>query len=632
MRYSHIARSLQRYSDVPFVFLAILPGVNGSNVVLGPHDAAALQHSRGHEGSSQASPVADNDDGIAQGQQPLDVPADVSALSVAPLVTTTKLALTTSAETIPSATSQEAFTISSSAAMSTTISSLLSSATASPSSNSLFSPNSPTASTQTSSATTSATTSAPTSAPTTPITISAKSPHGVSFYAGLALAGIAALAVILTLFMWWFRIRRRTRRRPWETHWWRRPDDDSGEPSTAETQRNWWQPLDEPSAGEPVLGNTMFDPPTPEDPFRDPVMASHAGAVDTANPARHDSPCPALKVIPVEFQVSDATVPDITQDLGTLGLTNAVTGDILTSGDETSRPTTALSANTDVGTLRDEDGKPRYLSLDGGGLTVPWTPMHHPAGSKWKTRLAAARPSNTADEPKETWTDSLKTNFTNAFAALTFNAPTHPPLPAPPPTPYGAGVGPILPLYGQGTADTAPPKESSVGSQLKDDPPAVGSTAHARTRMLPLPPGRPDSDDAGQNAQLGRPPPLAPESSVSLSSDSQEHGQPSLPPPPLPSPYHRVTWRAAVRRPISGRRPPRPRGTRSKPKRPSTTHRHTSSAASDVSVGSDMTRSSSVATRWGNLNAKEEAARRALRERRKKAGTLYTTQRTLVMC
>jgi hypothetical protein len=95
-------------------------------------------------------------------------------------------------------------------------------------------------------------------------------------------------------------------------------------------------------------------------------------------PFLHD-PNPTVCPLPLELRQLDTSVPGLMQDVGSLHVANLVAGDILTSGDESSRPPTALD---DVGTPRESNLmlRPRYLSLNGSGLDVPWiqTPSAEP--------------------------------------------------------------------------------------------------------------------------------------------------------------------------------------------------------------------------------------------------------------
>ena len=85
-------------------------------------------------------------------------------------------------------------------------------------------------------------------------------------------------------------------------------------------------------------------------------------------------PYPIVCLLPRELRRLNTSVPGLTQDVGgALHVANLVVGDILTSGDELSRPLTVLDVV--VGTAREDCAvfKPCYLNLNrSGGLDVPW--------------------------------------------------------------------------------------------------------------------------------------------------------------------------------------------------------------------------------------------------------------------
>ena len=75
--------------------------------------------------------------------------------------------------------------------------------------------------------------------------------------------------------------------------------------------------------------------------------------------------------LPLELRLSDTSIPGLVQDVGLLHVANLVAGDIVTSGDKSSRPPMALD---DVGMPCKSSLmlKLHYLSLNGSGLNVPW--------------------------------------------------------------------------------------------------------------------------------------------------------------------------------------------------------------------------------------------------------------------
>jgi hypothetical protein len=348
-------------------------------------------------------------------------------------------------------------------------------------------------------------------------------------------------------------------------------------------------------------------------------------------------PYPTVRPLPLELRHSDTSVPGLMQDVGgSLHVANLVAGDILTSGDESSRPPTALD---DVGTPRESSVmfKPRYLSLNGsGGLDVPWiqTPLAEPEpppelepnppgmlvdrtpppnNHRWKERLerSAAKSAESQDPPigtMEGWRDSLRSNIASAFGVFT----------SPDPAP---GRTRVTTYDWQHTTTTAP----AVGRAV-----SIASTTTSKPWTL-----EETRDGAGIVHIRGVPDPTT---------TSRRNGSRALPTPPpsvlRPSPPPR----ASLIPPVLLHLPPLPQVLRtgtSASRSTSTKREHgsrrrrgkaqgrprswvrrmESSASEATSVGSDMSRSSTsgntAVARWMRLSEKEEAARRALRQRRR---------------
>ena len=156
-------------------------------------------------------------------------------------------------------------------------------------------------------------------------------------------------------------------------------------------------------------------------------------------------PYPTVRPLPLEPRHSDMSIPSLMQDVGgSLCFANLVAGDILTSGDGSSR------APDDVGSPRESIAmfKPRYLSLNGSGLDVPWvpTPTAEPSSqqelerkregmlmdptsslndNRWKERSSArsAESQDPATGTIEGWRNSLRHNITNPFGVFTSAVP-----------------------------------------------------------------------------------------------------------------------------------------------------------------------------------------------------------------
>ncbi|KAI0293668.1 hypothetical protein B0F90DRAFT_1392097 [Multifurca ochricompacta] len=458
--------------------------------------------------------------------------------------------------------------------------------------------------------------------------------HGASFWAGIALLGIAGIATLITLFIWWFRVRSRTYRRPWESGWrWGRaeslkfPDEAVSSPGAS---ASWWQPVGDRDVGEPRRSTTNFLS------SHGAVKQPHLPELALMSPFTH-GPYPTVRPLPLELRHSDTSVPGLMQDVGSLRVANLVAGDILTSGDESSRPPTALDH---VGTPLQSSAmlKPRYLSLNGSGLDVPWivpTPPPEPHSkpppqlplprpppapitttaplnnNRWKERLERSSERGQI----ETWRNSLRNNFASALGVLTTGAPlsarardrsslaatydwqtTVPAISraasmasmASKPwtleeTREGAGI-----VHFRGVPDSfAPPtthtSSNSFGITKVLVPTSVGIRAAPLSLSSPLPSPLPSS---------------------------------SLIPPRLP---HLPPTPQVPRIGVGGRR------TTSTKRQHGSRHRHLSSSSSSMvssatSVGSDMSRASgsggALIARWARLSEKEKEARRALRQRR----------------
>ncbi|KAF8498101.1 hypothetical protein F5888DRAFT_219228 [Russula emetica] len=479
------------------------------------------------------------------------------------------------------------------------------------------------------------------------------SPHGASFWAGIALLCIAGVATIITLFVWWLRVRKRTHRRPWESRWpWRRRSESYNFPedaiSSSGLSGSWWQPHGDRDVGEPRRSTSRLLSSSRETVTSTGLRELQLPALAAVSPFTH-GPYPTVRPLPLELRLSDTTVPGLMQDVGgSLRVANLVAGDILTSGDESSRPPTALD---DVGTPREFSAmfRPRYLSLNGSGLDVPWV-QTHPAeqepppeigpkragvlvdpttplnNNRWKERLerSSVRPEDLPQGTIEGWRDSLRNNIASAFGVFTSAVP--------------APVRPRVITYDwQQTATTSTP---AVGR--------APSTVSMISKPWTLEETR---DGAGVVHIRGVPDPTV----ASSSSSSRSNGRRAL--PPTPSSLRSLPPSASLIPPILPHLPPMPQVPRTSTSAPRSTstkgehgsrrrrvqrqgqgrprswvRRSESSASEAISVGSDMSRSSTsgatAVARWMRLSEKEEAARRALRQRRHRQSISSARRRT----
>lgn len=429
-------------------------------------------------------------------------------------------------------------------------------------------------------------------------------------------------------------MRSRSRRYPWESGWrwgrtenYRFPED----AISSSGDSTLWQQLVDCDSGE--LGHNTSHLLSS---YRTARHDLHLPALAALSPFMR-GPYPTLRPLPLGLRHSDTSVPGIMQDIGSLHVANLVAGDILTSGDESSRPPTALDG---VGTPRESSVmlKPRYLSLNGSGLEVPWIltpqsplqpepnrppPLPPPrplnsmtplSGNGWKERLerSSVKPAESPDTfPRtiERWRDSLRNNVANAlgmFASTT--------------------LGPARP--GLRTYDMGDPSAEVAHAS---------SMMSAFSKSWALQETREDADTmhirGARNAE-----PIAPSSHSTTTGItrlmrgtlSRTSTSLRLEPPPMPC-ESLVPPRLPHLPPLP--QLPRTNAARSK----STKGQHgsrrlgqvgrclSSAASSATSVGSDMSRSSggvSIA-RWVRLSEKEEAARHALRQRRLQSVSLH---------
>jgi hypothetical protein len=437
-------------------------------------------------------------------------------------------------------------------------------------------------------------------------------------------------------------VRKRTHRRPWESRWpWGRRAESYKFPEDAISSsgpfESWWQPHGDRDVGEPRRSSSHLLPTSRETSTG--LRELQLPAMVAMSPFSH-GPYPTVRPLPLELRLSDTSVPGLMQDVGgSLRVANLVAGDILTSGDESSRPPTALD---DVGTPREFSAmfKPRYLSLNGSGLDVPWIQIPpaepelqpelelRPSGmlmdqtpplnnNRWKERLERPKPAESQDPPSGTiegWRDSLRNNFSSAFGVLSSTTP--------------APARTRVTTYDwQHTAATTPAVARAMSVASTTSKPWTLEETRDGAGIVHIR-GVPDS-----NAAL-----------FSSSSSSLSNGGRALPPTPegllRPQPPH-ASLIPPVLPHLLPPMPHVPRSSTSVPRTSSTKGEHGSrrrraqgqgrprswvrrsgsSASEATSVGSDMSRSSmsgaTAVMRWMRLSEKEEAARRALRQRRR---------------
>lgn len=492
--------------------------------------------------------------------------------------------------------------------------------------------------------------------------------HSVSFWTGITCGGIAVIVIFFALLCFWRRVRspRRRKRDEWMP------------PSPAGGSGDWWAPAFSSNVGDSKFGRPSSAAKRPSflrrfytgirDPQPRPVSVIAPRSITHSTSSFGDGPYPAARV----SSQSSADSED-----GNLVVANLADGDIMSSGDEGSRA-------SNVGTPREQqmEMRPRYLGLRDGGLVVPWAapappplvlqPARQEEGNKWRSRLRDYPPRNIqADNqtaivapafpqpsipqgqaPAEGngwgWTNALRTNIAAAFNTFAGTAASqnYDPPSSRPTSRSNSLFGPRRQPLSRGSSHKQSSLESSrtgaVFTNIELTPTKLGSnttgsgdyfSVSRSSSHCPNPFDTPSSSKTSPSADLVRPPPpaLSKEDYVSLSRSSSHCSGPRRMPRNRAASRSRRTSRTRTSSsesdddtipPVPALPPhvnPAPYASAT-PARPTLLPRHSSISAFSMSVGSDMSRTSSLATiKIGKLTEKEEKARRALRERRKKS-------------
>ena len=415
-----------------------------------------------------------------------------------------------------------------------------------------------------------------------------------SLYVGIALGSLAVVALIASLLHWWLRMRGRERLRPWDGN-------------LSESHLNWWDPARDHDASEPKPQRAHLS--VMKAPSMSSINSRPTGSRRGLGLSRDPYTLGHVPTLPLRSQMSAGSVRGLNLDLGHLTVANLVSGDIISSGEESSRPTTRLGMASMAGTPREstQGFRPRYLGLGDGGLAVPWEPPQSRDNDRWKTRLRSgdtARPTESSSSlrscddplvlPSTRWTDSLRSNILNALNGF-------------------AGAPPSEASDASGVPRPSHPwslTREKTESWMLEETHTGGGIVHIRDVDPDL--SMPHLTDA--HGHLPSPPPLPPlPSALSKTNPFLDRPSNHLPSLRYPNPYSSSSSASTV---LS----PRPSRKTYRSHRPPIISRHSSGGRSATSVGSDMTRSSTnSAARFGRLTEKEEAARRALRERRMKS-------------
>ncbi|KAH9929381.1 uncharacterized protein B0H18DRAFT_996857 [Fomitopsis serialis] len=247
------------------------------------------------------------------------------------------------------------------------------------------------------------------------------------FKVGVSFGALATLGLLVALVSWWLRMRQRTRTRALENSvvWpWAKetPSDLPRSPAGLETGfgahasngdgANVWSAgcLDRLDAISPTDGRLPTLPP----------------AVHSLNDTPYQT---------VQLHHTNSSVPDLAPNMGALQVTNLVPGDI-TSGSESSRASSVLSMAFVGHTPMPECGTPyepmAFLGAQDNGLPVPWAPFHaHKKTTDFFRLKSSGNISEKSVGPlpypgdidhgvsaQGSWAASIKTNLVHAFNAV----------------------------------------------------------------------------------------------------------------------------------------------------------------------------------------------------------------------
>ena len=285
------------------------------------------------------------------------------------------------------------------------------------------------------------------------------SAHNPSFYVGIVLGTVAAIACLCALIAWLIRLRRHVRRRhaarslklPWA-----KPVDDSwslesghrsgsdidiaaisamnlgSREDLADVQA--WSPRGDRDVGEPRCADSgnngstysLQNHPIPEYClFSDDSVRAFASSegYSTASLLPHHN----LRQLPSHL-IDQELAARVSREHASLGSNDNIDG----------RMDSPNHANRDCGTPRETMNKPRFLSLRGNGLNVPWLMnpsttrsmverlRNHgkPAEPPWE-QISSRRNLDEIDkkgvEAEEPWSASFKSSLVSAFNAVAAN-------------------------------------------------------------------------------------------------------------------------------------------------------------------------------------------------------------------
>ncbi|PSR87009.1 hypothetical protein PHLCEN_2v5267 [Hermanssonia centrifuga] len=475
--------------------------------------------------------------------------------------------------------------------------------------------------------------SVPTSTPTNSASAaSVSSDNHNRAYLGIAFGAIAAIAFFIALVTWFFRIRPRAIKNP--TSWPWDADDHHVEDGLGRLHGlglgNTWatsnvDDLKDPNVYGPSLTLPRCSLAYPSNVVdRDDVLHS------TRNVPVPNSPYPTVKL-----HIAHQSVPDLAPDLGRLQVTNYVPGDV--SSEDGSR------ANSRQGMVHDSDSsQPAWspLRIRKSGSSPGLAVIDEKSANditEWPVLpLPGETPSDPLPAPSQGgWASSLRSNLVNAIHAAIGGPGTTPQeclTPAPrrisrQSSRNSAGSG----MLSRRSSIRTKLSNRSRGHQNGRDTPAsnpfVVDPNDLITALSNVMSAVPEEDikrpppalvKSRDRSHIPGPPSLSRHSSIHSAVSLTENkdtsalvlelpGIPSMSRTSTNSSFHQAVQRKALNLRKSRKYP------NDRPHRPTLVTRLSSS---ECSVGSDMSRSSSVIS--GPLTDQEQFAQRALRERRKR--------------
>ncbi|TBU24940.1 hypothetical protein BD311DRAFT_867821 [Dichomitus squalens] len=497
--------------------------------------------------------------------------------------------------------------------------------------------------------------------------------YNAGLYAGIAFGSIAGVSLLLALLAYWLRVRSRTHRQsmsrmttwPWDhDRLGAREDTMNGGGGKSSALQNW-------NASRMVeasdVGKQRFsieeDLPWPPGTG---LQNNLALPLPSAPPQIHlKSPYLGSPFVTIPLHAAGTvSVQDMTQDIGALKIINLMPGDI-TSGGETSRASTALGirddSSVDFDTPTQEHPHPKFHEGRMNGPRMAWEPLRpRKSGLGWQDGkmledgddiplpFPGGNTPCAADvgAKQEGWASSIRSNLFNALSAVVGGNASQVTLaqtndsdnltwpPERRTSQRHRGIrGPRESAGSISQLGNANSTSSATGRKLEETSQGIGvahilghseegsslttvtSTAYPRA----LPPALPTTCEQGELLHM--------DSVLSVATrdpmTSVNFGDSSYPPrlPRIPSVSRSSTEEAPETGPA--RKKTRPAGrdrsqyrTRTKKRRPTVITRKSSSQSSAMSVGSDMSRTTSVASE--GLTDAERFAKHVLRERRRR--------------